>query len=228
MVKNVKLLKKGLIVLDVILVIVAFVFLFNYLLFPQSIEWLNDLPQEEVLVPTKLGNPEIFKSEYYRTISQLPNPIIITKPEMATAVPVQFSGPPLSSLIRVDGTMPESDPKIGSAFLFIIPKNQSVVVFAGDEIMDNSGEKVRELSGVKVVEVYLDKVVFDYNGKKETLQAPAVGDAGAMGEVTVGAVPGNFDIKSSRSKKMSSSADKEVWQIDPSEAAMMQNSDKLN
>lgn len=186
MLRNIKRIRKSLIALDVILVIVAMTFLFDYLLFPQSVNLSIDLPTQDVQVPTKQANE--IDPKHYTVISEFPQPLIIRNPKRKDENK-NDQYPPLSALVRVDGTMPEEDPKAGSAFLFIIPKNIGVVGFAGEEFLlvtpKNQGnlafftEEIidkSKLSAIKVEEVYLDKVVFSYNGKREILQAPAVGN----------------------------------------------------
>lgn len=72
MLKNVKFVKRGIIVLDVVLVLVAMIILFNYLLFPKSVDWLSDLPEEKPESIAK-ATKNIYDREYYFVISQLPN-----------------------------------------------------------------------------------------------------------------------------------------------------------
>lgn len=230
MLKNVKFVKRGIIALDVILAFVAMIFLFNSVLFPKSVDWLSDMPEEKPEPPAKVKQ-NIFKPEYYLVISQLPSPIIVTKPEAGgQAVSAAPDPDPVSKYVRVDGTMPESDPKAGSALLFLITKNQTIVNFVGSDVVDTAGEVVPELRGAKMIEVYLDRAVFEKNGRKETLQAPVIGigEGGASGGSGPSAFPSNFNIKNSASRKLSSSANKEVWEIDPNEAALMRDANKLN
>ncbi|OHB69833.1 MAG: hypothetical protein A2W23_06605 [Planctomycetes bacterium RBG_16_43_13] len=223
--KRLKLLKNSLVFLDVILIIGIIVFLFNSFLFPANINWLSDMPKKDSVKTNITPPPPI---QYYKVISLLPNPIEAPK---KTDSPLRDTRP-LAGLLQVEGTMPNSkDPKKASALLQILTKKQNVLVYYGEEILDQDGNKVSGLEGVKIVEVYFNKVVFDNNGKREELSAPDT-DAPPIssGIDTMKKIPPSttfsrpYDSKEFSTDLVKDDVNKKEWEVDERERDwLMQN-----
>lgn len=218
--KKIKLLKILLWGLDICLALVTTIVIFNFLLFSESRNWLADLPNEDdrKIARKPTIQSDIYIPSHYRIISLLPNPIEVKKPP-----PIDITSSPrmsLANLIQIEGTMPNAqDPKRASAFIKILTKGKIVMTYYGEPILDEDGKEINELRGVKIVEVYLDRVVFDNNGKREELKASGGSEVPPIGK-DGDTKPGYSDFDPSLYKSMQTvrENDRQVWEIDPKEA----------
>jgi hypothetical protein len=213
--KKINLVKRLLWAFNIVLAAALLMYLFNFIVFPREKDYLEGLPPRgDVTSISKTSHVEpIYTESFYDTITNFPNPMDVKKQKVEPK-PIHSE---LSQYIDIHATMPPN-----SAFLKRKRDNSIILAYCQEEIKDSKGEIVPELKGVRIIEVYFDHVIFNNNGVRETLNAPATKILGSSSSPTGPTVSPASDYRKFKSNLLIATGDRSVWAIDQEEIEYVQ------
>lgn len=175
---RIKAIRLGLWCLNLLLVVLVVVFAFNNLLFPAvSISSEDDSIKPLGPPPSEPGVDRTSSS--YTVIWVVPNPM--EKKPVVIEGGMEQNVRPLSSfatLVAVD--LNSAHPQKSSAVLKL-QDGSYATAYAGRPVVGSDGQPVALLTGYLLVEVYLDRVVFEREGRhREELRIDSAGGGKAM------------------------------------------------